>query len=101
MTRQGAGKIVTSLRDRGYVTLTASATSGREKNVQLTERATDYLAARRNAARRIEQQLRDEIGADGVDSLHRLLGALGGGEQPRLSDYLRETGDVTALADLE
>jgi DNA-binding MarR family transcriptional regulator len=39
-TRQGASKIVASLRDRRYVTISDSATSGREKVVKLTPRAT-------------------------------------------------------------
>src|ERR1039458_2291101 len=34
ITRQGASKNVASLRDRGYVTLSASATDGREKTVK-------------------------------------------------------------------
>jgi DNA-binding MarR family transcriptional regulator len=68
ITRQGASKIVASLRDRdrdrdrGYVTVTASPTNGREKTVQLTPRAYDYLAAHRSAARGIERQLQAELG---------------------------------------
>ena len=36
ITRQGAGKVVAHLSDRGYVTVSDSATSGREKSVTLT-----------------------------------------------------------------
>jgi hypothetical protein len=68
------------------VTVRASTTDAREKIVQNTPRAVDYLAAHRKAARAIERQLRTEIGADAVDSLHELLDALGGHEQPRMSD---------------
>ena len=93
ITRQGAGKIVARLHDRRYVTLTASFSDGREKIVELTPRATDYLAAQRKAARGIERQLRKELGAEGVDNLHRLLDALGGEEQPPISDYLRGLSD--------
>lgn len=93
ITRQGASKIVASLRDRRYVTLTASATDGREKIVSLTPRAIDYLAAQRKAAHDIERQLRSEVRAEGFDSLYRLLHALGGDEQPRMSDYLRKATD--------
>lgn len=89
MTRQGAGKIVANLRDRGYVEVRASATSGREKDVTLTQRAVDYLAAQRRAARRIERQVQDDLGPEGVASLFHLLGALGGGEDERMRDYLR------------
>lgn len=98
ITRQGAGKIVASLRDRGYVTLNPSAADGREKLVTLTARATDYLAAHRNAARRIERQLRSEIGRDGFESLQQLLTALGAGEGQTASDYLRRTSDLSFLS---
>lgn len=94
ITRQGASKVVASLRDRRYVTLSASAVDGREKVVTLTRRSIDYLAAQRKATRRIERQLRTELGTDAFESLHRLLQALGGDEQPRLRDYLRTVRDL-------
>jgi DNA-binding MarR family transcriptional regulator len=97
ITRQGASKIVASLRDRRYVTLKASATDRREKIVKLTPRAIDYLAARRKAARGIERQLRAEVGVESFDSLHRLLEALGGDEQPGMSDYLRKATDLDSF----
>jgi len=97
ITRQGASKIIASLRDRQYVTLTPSAEDGREKIVTLTPRAVEYLAAQRKAARAIERQLRMEIGAEAYDSLYRLLKALGGDEQPRMRDYLRKSTDLDSL----
>jgi DNA-binding MarR family transcriptional regulator len=90
ITRQGASKIVASLRGRRYVTVSASATDGREKIVKLTPRAVDYLAAQRKAARTIEGQLRTELGQEGFAGLYRLLEALGGGEDMRMSEYLRK-----------
>ncbi len=90
ITRQGASKVVSGLRSRGYVTVTASATSGREKVVRLTPRAVDYLAARREAARTIERQLRAEVGSDGLQMLYSLLDHLGGGEQARPGARIRE-----------
>jgi DNA-binding MarR family transcriptional regulator len=90
ITRQGAGKIVAGLRDRGYVSLGASPGDGREKVVTLTPRARGYLAAQRTAARRIEQELRNQVGAEAFDGLLALVDALGGHEdQPRMRDYLR------------
>jgi DNA-binding MarR family transcriptional regulator len=89
ITRQGAGKIVTALRDRGYVTLESSPTDGRERVVTLTPRALDYLAAQRAAARRIEHDLRDLLGAEAFDGLSVLLDALSAKDQPRMRDYLR------------
>ena len=101
ISRQAASKLVAGLRDRHYVTLEGSATDGREKIVKLTARATDYLAAQRSAARRIERELRDEVGAEGFDHLYALLGALGGDEQPRMLDYLRTSGDLAGLREAE
>jgi DNA-binding MarR family transcriptional regulator len=89
ITRQGASKIVASLRDRRYVTITPSATNGREKIVQLTTRATDYLAAHRDAARLIETRLRAELGPEVFNSIHQLLDALGADDSVRMSTVLR------------
>jgi DNA-binding MarR family transcriptional regulator len=90
ITRQGAGKIVADLRDRGYVTLGPSSGDARQKVITLTPRARGYLAAQRAAARRIEQELAGQVGVDAFQSLFALLEALGGDEdQPRMRDYLR------------
>lgn len=97
ITRQGASKIVASLRDRRYVKLSASTTDAREKIVTLTPRANAYLAAQRKAVRGIERQLRSEVGTEAFDSLYLLFDALGGDEQPRLSDYLRNSRHVELL----
>jgi DNA-binding MarR family transcriptional regulator len=97
ITRQGAAKIVAGLRDRGYLTVESSATSGREKTVRLTPRAVEYLSAHRRAARRIERDVLAAVGTDGLESLSRLLEALGGEEQPRMLDYLRRSADLDAL----
>jgi len=92
ITRQGAGKIVARLHERGYVTVEPSAASGREKTVSITPRAIAYLDTQRKAARRIERRLRGELGDDAFDALTSLLEALGGTQQPRMRDYLRTTG---------
>jgi DNA-binding MarR family transcriptional regulator len=92
MTRQGAGKIVNGLRDRGFVTLEPSSTSGREKIVTVTPKAREYLTAQRDAARRIERQLRRELGPDGFADLYRLLEALGADGDMRLRQYLVSKG---------
>jgi DNA-binding MarR family transcriptional regulator len=90
ITRQGAGKIVASLRERGYVTLGSSPGDARQKVITLTPRAREYLAAQRAAARRIEQELTEQVGAEAFESLFALLEALGGDEdQVRMRDYLR------------
>lgn len=101
VSRQAASKIVASLRDRGYVSVDASATSGREKVVRLTPRALEYLAAHRRAARRIERKLLAEVGDADFDSAERVLAALAGGEDARLSDYLRAMRHVGVASPAE
>lgn len=91
MTRQGASKLVASLRARGYVTLQPSPDDAREKRVVLTARAREFLRVQREAAHRIEEAVTDELGSPGTDALRRLLEHLGGDEQPRLSDYIAES----------
>jgi DNA-binding MarR family transcriptional regulator len=95
ITRQGAAKIVSGLRDRGYVTLTRSPTDGREKFVTLTPQALDYLSTQRRAARSIERQLRSEIGSRPFDSLHLLLAVLGGDSQLRMKEYVSQAAGVS------
>lgn len=90
ITRQGAGKIVADLHERGFVTLGPSPGDARQKVISLTPHARDYLAAQRAAARRIEQELTQQVGAEGFGILFALLEALGGEEgQPGMRDYLR------------
>lgn len=89
ITRQGAAKLVSSLHAQGYVDLAPSERDAREKIITLTPRARDYLATQRKSARAIERRLRREIGDAPFESLRLLLDALGGDEQPRMSDYLR------------
>ena len=97
ITRQGASKIVASLRDRGYVTLSPSPTDGREKIVTPTRRAVEFLGAQHEAARRIEARIRRELGSDALDGLYRLLDALGAEDPPRRADDLRTPLGVTGL----
>jgi DNA-binding MarR family transcriptional regulator len=97
ITRQGASKIVASLSRRGYVTVAASPTNGREKIVRLTGRGAEYRAALRQAAQNIERQLRAEVGSEEFKSFCRVLDALGGGERPMPVAYLRE---LSALSDV-
>jgi DNA-binding MarR family transcriptional regulator len=101
ITRQGASKVVASLAERRYVTLTASPADRREKIVGLTARAREYLQAQRRAAERIERELEDEIGAEVFEGLRVLLDALGA-EQPRMSEYLRaKARNLTAAFHLD
>lgn len=90
ITRQGASKVVGHLRNRGYVSVTDSATSGREKSVTLTARGIEYLEAQRRASRSIEDELRAELGQAGFSALGELLQSLGGhAEHLQMRDYLK------------
>ena len=92
ITRQGATKVVNHLVDRGYASVTDSASNGRERSVTLTDRGVKYLQAQRDAAQRIEREIRDRLGEAGFAALADLLDALGAdGEHIRLWDYLRRT----------
>jgi DNA-binding MarR family transcriptional regulator len=83
ITRQGASRIVAGMRDRGYVTLSPSATDGRRKIVKPTRRAIEFTAAQREAARRIEARIRGELGDDALDALYELLDALAAEDPPQ------------------
>jgi DNA-binding MarR family transcriptional regulator len=96
ITRQGASKIVASLRDRGYVTLSPSPTDGREKIVKPTRRAVAFLAAQRDAAARLEARICSELGPGPLQALYQLLDALGE-DQPRPADYLRDATSATGM----
>jgi DNA-binding MarR family transcriptional regulator len=91
ITRQGAGKVVDHLRDRGYVTVGDSAVSRREKSVVLTARGIDYVRAQRTAVNVIEDELRRELGEAGFTALFALVNALDPGEQTRMSTYLQRS----------
>ena len=91
ITRQGASKVVGHLRDRGYVVVADSATSGREKSVTLTAIGNDYLQAQRAAARAIENELAATLGGEGLSGLFALLNALDDGEHVRMRTYLRHS----------
>jgi DNA-binding MarR family transcriptional regulator len=91
ITRQGAGKTVAELSDRGFVAVADSTTSKREKSVVLTPLGVDYLAHQRAAARAIENELRAELGDAALSALHSLLAALDAGEGVRLRAYLRRS----------
>ena len=94
ITRQGASKVVTELRERGYVAVADSTTSKREKSVVLTPLGVDYLALQREAARAIEDEMRAELGDATFAALGSLLAALDAGEEVRLRAYLRRSSSI-------
>ena len=94
ITRQGAGKVVAHLRDHGYVRVTDSAASKREKSVVLTPMGVDYLAHQRAATRAIEDEVRAELGDATLTALGALLEALDAGEGVLLRAYLRRSSSI-------
>ncbi|HXW33585.1 MAG TPA: helix-turn-helix domain-containing protein [Acidimicrobiales bacterium] len=76
MTRQGASKIVASLRERGYLTVTPWGADARQKIVELAPRAREYLEAHEVAARRIEDGLRREFGDVAIERFYAVLESL-------------------------
>lgn len=77
VSRQAASKLVAELRDRGYVQTAVSIADQREKVVELTPKAIEYVATRRRAAAALDQTIHERIGAAGVDELYRVLDAVG------------------------
>ena len=94
MTRQGASKVVAHLRDQGYVAVTDSTTSKREKSVIVTPRGVTYLAHQRAAVLAIEDEVRAELGEAALSALGALLDALDAGEGARLRAYLRRSSRI-------
>jgi DNA-binding MarR family transcriptional regulator len=88
ITRQGASKIVAGLRESQYVTLSPSEADAREKVVRPSPRGIDYLQAIKQAAQKVEREVRETLGPDAVEALYRLLDALSA-DQPPPRDYLR------------
>jgi DNA-binding MarR family transcriptional regulator len=93
ITRQGASKVVRYLRGRGYVSVTDSPTSKREKSVTVTSRGVDYLQTQRAATRAIDDELKAALGATGFSALHALLDALDDGEIMPMRTYLRRSAE--------
>jgi DNA-binding MarR family transcriptional regulator len=77
ITRQAASKVVGELRDRGYVHATPSAADQREKVVELTPKALEFVTARLSAAAALDTAIRARIGDAGLDELHSGLAAIG------------------------
>ncbi|BBX72189.1 hypothetical protein MSHI_00950 [Mycobacterium shinjukuense] len=76
ISRQAASKVIAELRDRGYVRATTSATDQREKVVELTEKAIEFVTARLRVAGEVDSAIRQRIGDAGLDELHRGLGLI-------------------------
>lgn len=76
ISRQAASKIVAELHRRGYVEVSPSAKDRREKVVELTAQAIEYVEARRQFASALDAQIHAQLGKPGLDQLHGLLAAV-------------------------
>ena len=65
----------------------------------VTDRAIEFLDARRKAVEKIDRQLRKEAGEEAFDGLERILTALGGDGETRLADYLQLNRNVAMMID--
>ncbi|CAM4419646.1 MarR family protein [Mycobacterium basiliense] len=77
VSRQAASKLVAELRDRGYVQTTPSATDQREKVVELTPKAIEYVTVRQRAAADLDRVIHERVGAEGARELYRILDIVG------------------------
>lgn len=76
ISRQAASKVVAELRDRGYVHTPSSSTDQREKMVELTPKALEFMTARLRMAGTLDRAIRKRIGDDGFEGLIKGLYAV-------------------------
>jgi DNA-binding MarR family transcriptional regulator len=76
ISRQAASKVVAELRQRGYVQTTPSAVDQREKVVELTGKAIDFVTERLRGAANLDQSIRARLGPAGFDKLTDALRAV-------------------------
>jgi DNA-binding MarR family transcriptional regulator len=90
VTKQAAIKVVDEMERRGYVDRLPDPDDRRAKLIQLTGKATKVRRTALRASRRIEDELRRDLGDADVDALRRVLlrllkrhGALGDAQAGR------------------
>jgi DNA-binding MarR family transcriptional regulator len=74
MTKQSMSYLVDYLHEHGYVDFRADPSDRRAKCVHLTEKGLRVQKAAMEISRQVEQELADEVGADGMKQLRTLLG---------------------------
>jgi DNA-binding MarR family transcriptional regulator len=97
ITRQGASKIVATMRKQGYLSVTPSQDDGREKILTLTPRAIEALLAAYRAAATIEKRVREEIGDEGMEQFFRVLDVVADGEPVQPEDRQTYPGGTQRL----
>ena len=76
ISRQAASKVVAELRQRGYVQTAPSATDQREKVVDLTGKAIEFVTARLHAAGELDKAIRAHLGQAGLGQLTKALATI-------------------------
>lgn len=76
ISRQAASKVVGELRQRGLVQATPSTSDQREKVVELTPKAIEFVTARLRAAGELDREIQERVGETGLEALHKALGAI-------------------------
>ncbi|MFC0626754.1 MarR family winged helix-turn-helix transcriptional regulator [Kribbella deserti] len=82
ITKQGAGQIIDDMERRGYVVRMPSPFDGRARIVRLSQRGQDALAAARKFHHNYERRLKRSHGAETVEAVRELLGAMAGEHDP-------------------
>jgi DNA-binding MarR family transcriptional regulator len=73
VTKQAAIKVVDEMEQLGYVERVADSTDRRAKVLRLTPKAKRVRRTAMSASRRIETELRKDLGDDEVDAMRRAL----------------------------
>jgi DNA-binding MarR family transcriptional regulator len=73
VTKQAAIKVVDEMEQLGYVERVADSTDRRAKVLRLTAKAKRVRRTAMSASRRIETELRKDLGDDEVDAMRRAL----------------------------
>jgi DNA-binding MarR family transcriptional regulator len=81
ISKQGAGQIVEDMERRGYLERRPDPRDGRARLLHLSEHGQAALAAARRFHQRYERRLVREHGAEAVETLRAVLGAMVGEEQ--------------------
>lgn len=76
ITKQAMGQLVTELEKKGYVQKTKSAEDSRAYLIQFTERGKDALLAAYEVKVIIENEYKELLGVESVDTLRALLETL-------------------------
>jgi DNA-binding MarR family transcriptional regulator len=73
VTKQAAIKVVDQMEERGYLERCANPADRRAKVLRLTPKAEKVRRAAMSASRRIENELREDLGAEAVAAMRHAL----------------------------